>query len=198
MSTSLLREAALLLPDLYGDAWNNLRVSGLWLQELYTVVELNNGQVDVALNYDNEGFIKYRRQYDPIETAHGLLARVEKDPLLLGTLLEKQELALCERSALCAILGALSRPFLNRTELQKAGYAVTDGSISLDSIACEGDTIHIVGFGGYLEQALKSPKFSRIYVSDLNYRLPEGKKMIDLELESYKPRMRAQSLYDAH
>lgn len=194
MNTSILREAASLLPGLYGAEWGNLRVTGLWLQELYTVVELSNGQVDVALNYDNEGFIQYRRHYDPVATAQGLLAETVTDPLLLETLLGRASPTLCELSALCAILGALSRPFLKPTHLGQLGYIVTDGSISLDSIARNDDTIHIVGFGGYLEQALASSKFSQVFVSDLSYGLSEGKEMIDRELENYQRIMRARSL----
>ena len=195
MSMSILQEVTSLLSDLYRTEWQSPRVSGLWLQELYTVAELNNGQVGVALNYDNEGFIQYRRQYDPVATAHKLLAAAKTAPVLVRTLLGRSDLTLCERSALCAILEALSRPFMEPAKLQERGYKVTDGSISLDSIARMGDTIHIVGFGGYLEQALASAMFSQVYVSDLSYGLPEGKEMIERELEAHRRTMRAQSLH---
>jgi len=187
-SKELFLDALDNITNFYGKDLMNLRIRKINMNYLYTIVELNNEQVGVALNYANAGFKKYRDFYDTLSTSKFFLLESQNDPLLLDTLKKNlgNDIPYLTQSLFCAIFSVLSRPFYFQTKLQNSNYGIMEGSIDLNSIGLPNDTISIIGFGGYLLQALKSQCFSTIFISDLMYSLPEGKKYIDKKFRDFE------------
>lgn len=182
--TKIFSEAFGVLREYYGNVWGKLRVTKINLQYLYTVIELNNGEIGVAMNYANAGFSNSKNVFAAQKDSTYLLNQTKKDALLINTLLDgcyAKKLSLSHQSVLCAIFSALCRRLYDSSTLN-----IKTGSINLNELARNNDKISIIGFGGYMEQALRSDKFSHVFIADLLYSELEGKNMLDARIEKYK------------
>lgn len=146
--------------------WNDLRVSDLCLDSLFTSIRLSDGSVGVAMNYDLEGHTTLTTQQIDDTRLH-LLSLLSEDPLLWECLEAKSD-SDAQRALLVALLSALSAPLLADDEaLKEQGLRADAGRLKLDAFSHLGATsVTVVGFGGYLEEALSQSWLQRVCCCD--------------------------------
>lgn len=135
--------------------WPGLALDDLCLDSLFLSVRLNDGCSGAAMNYDLEGVPDVTpAQIDHTRTR---LLEIQKDDPLLWNYLHTQDSQSPAHQALwVAMLSALSDPILRSPErLQELGLRSQTGRIPLKNFQEQGvRKITIIGFGGYLEEAL--------------------------------------------
>lgn len=176
-----------LLEDLeraYREVFFTINIRDIYLEEKYTIVDLDNDAQGIALNFDNEEEDRARK-YDRTAAAAKLLSRAEEDRLLYKTLLTSTTpKTLYERSVYIAILSALSQP--KDDYLVRNGIVFREDWIPLSEISTNGDTVAVIGFGGFLPLALRDEKVKKVYVADLNLK-KSRQEMMDLLSEWGSP-----------
>lgn len=154
MSYQLLLELSRAVQDARQADWDRLRLEDLCLDSLFLSVRLSDGHCGTAMNYDLEGHHGITpAQID--RTRDELLAQRDGDPLLWNTL--HQDTPSDAHNALwVAMLSALSAPVLQSEErLASLGLCSRAGRIPLSEFRDrDARKVTIVGFGGYLEEAL--------------------------------------------
>jgi hypothetical protein len=154
MSTPVLLDLCRHLANVRSRDWERLAIDDLCLDSLFTSVRLSDGSVGLAMNYDLEGShsITYA-QVD--ETRRRLRDRLTEEPLL-WQFLQKPSPSLGQQALLVAVLSALSAPVLaDDVRLRELGLVSSQGRVALKSfepLGCR--KVAVVGFGGFLEEAL--------------------------------------------
>ena len=147
------------------DDWSNLAIDDICLDSLFLSVRLTDGSIGISMNYDLEGHTSVTPQQ--IDDARdNLLSRLADDPLLWELLSEPTEsqaqMALCQ-----AVLSALSAPILADPEALKQRKLETyPARLPLSVFSRKAKTATIVGFGGYLEQALSQEWLKKVNCCD--------------------------------
>ena len=145
--------------------WDDLFIDDLCLDSLFLSVRLNDGQVGIAMNYDLEGHSSLTYQQID-DTRQHLLGLLDDDPLLWQLLSEPTE-SHAQMALSQAILSALSAPILaNPDALGELGLTATPGRLPLSVFSENARTATIIGFGGYLEEALKQPWLDSVNCCD--------------------------------
>lgn len=164
----------MLLPDLSRHIqeqrqsdWSSLAIDDLCLDSLFLSVRLKDGSSGAAMNYDLEGVPDITpAQID--HTRQRILEKLPEDPLLWDYLHAGDSDSLAHQALWVAILSALSSPVLQNTErLQQLGLKSQNGRIPLRHFqAQEVRKVTIIGFGGYLEEALAQDWLETVYCCD--------------------------------
>lgn len=166
MSFGLLLELSRTVQEARAADWDGLRLEDLCLDNLFLSVRLSDGHCGTAMNYDLEGHHAITpAQVD--QTRLELLRRAQEDPLLWDYL--QQDTPSDAHNALwVAILSALSAPLLlDEERLSRLGLTSRPGRIPLREFREAGArTVTIVGFGGYLEEALAQDWLEAVYCID--------------------------------
>lgn len=163
--TGLVGDLAAHLSEVRSDDWSGLAIEDLCLDSLFLSVRLNDGSIGVAMNYDLEGHTSITAQQIS-DTRLGLLERLEEEPLLWEMLQEPTE-SLAQQALLIAVLSALSAPVLACQErLGSLGLTSREGRHPLQDFQREGAVITVIGFGGYLEEALNQNWVTRVNCCD--------------------------------
>lgn len=154
VSYSLLLDLSRAVREARDAEWNELRLEDLCLDSLFLAVRLSDGHCGAAMNYDLEGHHSITvAQVD--QTRLQLLEIAQGDPLLWDYL--QQDTPSDAHNALWVlILSALSAPvLLDEERLSSMGMRSQAGRIPLREFRERGArTVTVVGFGGYLEEAL--------------------------------------------
>jgi uncharacterized protein (DUF4213/DUF364 family) len=191
----LIREAlheGLVLARRHGD---EPRVVDLSLDQVYVAVALSNGGQGVGLNYQSALSINRMDLAKRRDFARHLCERASVDPLLEETLLQSEhEATLSEAAVAVAIAGALAQPYMTAQCLGAPDLEIHAGPVQLGSLVHEGDTVAVIGFGGYLLAAVKEQGVRRVLVAELNLTSPIPEVRIRRRLEVLEPRMRGRSL----
>lgn len=177
--------------------WPNLRIDDLCLDSLFTSVRLNDGSVGVALNYDLEGEGTITVSQVDATRAH-LLSQVEGQPLLWEMLTEPSE-SYAQMALLVAVMSALSAPVLADAHwLSQLGLTAEDGRLPLKAFRGQGATrVTVVGFGGYLEEALNQDWLKKVSCCDFNANNEDFKRKNPYPFQLYeKARDRLEVVYD--
>ncbi|MFQ5650538.1 MAG: Rossmann-like domain-containing protein [bacterium] len=151
---------------LCGDSVRDLNILEIHMESPYTIVKLTNGDLGVAFNFDHESqpfkICENRHNWPAIAT--GLLDRARTDTLLT----DHEPRELYELSVQVATSSALSQSQnIRDKDLADNGLIVDDFPIPLADISRKGDTVSVIGFGGYFCQALYDPNVHQVLVSDL-------------------------------
>ena len=149
-----------------GESWPQL--SDLCLDSLHAAVELSDGSRGLALNYDQEGHQQLSLSLLR-RLGQRLLERSKQDPLLGETLFGLDDSPTL-RSVAVALVNALY------ASLQSGGQVVLPGRLPLQSFAGLARHIAIVGFGGYLDEALHLPWLETVTCFDLNFSTEERRR----------------------
>jgi len=193
-SRELIQEAldeALALAHQHGD---RPRISDLTLDQVYIVVALDNGSQGLALNYQNALSncvmdLTTRRAF-----AEHLLKQAQIDPLLTDTLLQMERSeTLCESAMAVATASAVAQPYLTSENLRAAGLIVQPGAVPLASLIQEGDTVTMIGFGGYLPAAVNEPRIKQVLVAELNAAHPVPAARLCERVAAWEPQLRGRS-----
>ncbi len=184
-------EYPLTLARQYGDI---PRITNIVLDQLYVVVALDNGNQGVALNYQNS-LSTYRMDHTTYRSfANYLLEQAKTDPLLSNTLLQTERgETLCEASLAVAISSAVAQSYLIDECLNYAGLVSQNDAIPLTSLVQDGDTVTVIGFGGYLLQAVNEPRVKRLIVADLKVSHPVTAARLRERVASWKPQLARRS-----
>lgn len=177
--------------------WDALRIDDLCLDSLFSSVRLNDGSVGVALNYDleGEGSITLQQVDD---TRHFLLGQLDEQPLLWRFLTEPGE-SYARMALLVAVMSALSAPILGSDRnLAALDLTASDGRLPLQSFRHLGATrVTVIGFGGYLEEALAQDWLKSVACCDFNAHNPEFKRKNPYPFQLYeKAKDRLEVIYD--
>jgi len=174
---------------------NPPRIRDIVLDQPYAVVEFDNGAQGLAFNYQNmlspvTMDLAMRRDF-----AQYLLAISRDDPYLTETFLKApSDSALCELAVAIAIISGLSEPFFTAESLAGHGIAIREGAFPLRDLVRVGDTVAVIGFGGYLYAAIEDSAADRILVSDLFSSEPVKKARIAQQIEAWQPFLRGKRL----
>lgn len=166
MSFQLLQDLSRHIQEVRATEWDSLRIEDLCLDSLFLSVRLNDGHCGAAMNYDLEGHHSITlAQVD--QTRLQMLAQAQDDPLLWNYLQRDTE-SDAHNALWMAVLSALSAPVLQDAKrLEKLGLVSVADRIPLRSFRDSGSpTITIVGFGGYLEEALAQDWVARVNCID--------------------------------
>jgi len=171
------------------------RISDLTLDQVYVVVALDNGSQGIALNYQN-ALSNYVMDLGTRRTfAEYLLRQAQTDPLLTNSLLQTERCeTLCEAAVAVAISSAVAQPYLTSEELCAVGLIAQSGAVPLASLVQEGDTVVVIGFGGYLPEAVSEPRIKRVLVAELNVAHPVPAARLRERVAAWKPWLRGRSL----
>lgn len=164
----------MLLPDLsrhlreqrHSD-WERLALEDLCLDSLFLSVRLNDGTTGAAMNYDLEGVPDVTpAQIDHTRTR--LLEARQDDPLLWDYLHTQDSQSLAHQALWVAILSALSAPILQDGQrLAGLGLRSEAGRVPLQRFQDQGvRKVTIIGFGGYLEEALTQDWLEQVTCCD--------------------------------
>lgn len=164
-----------LLEDLrgrYGARWEEQAIAGLSMFGLFIVVRLASGAQGLCFNYDVAQDV-----LPPVggaALAEGLMGLVARGEKLLDSILYRRDgdCAFWEQGLSVAILSALSRPWLSPAALRQEGFQVERGRRSLSRMAPQARSVFIIGFGGYLQEALHTPQFRKVVCADYYFRWP--------------------------
>ena len=192
---SLLLELARHVQEVRQPDWHNLRIEDLCLDSLFASVRLNDSSVGVALNYDLEGDATLTlKQVD--ETRQFLLGMLAEQPLLWDFLCQPTE-SLGQMALLVSVMAALSAPILqSNARLAPLGLSAVDGRIPLKSFRHLGaKRVTVVGFGGYLEEALQQDWLTHVACCDFNANNPEFKRKNPYPFQLYE-QAKMDVLYD--
>lgn len=152
--------------------WSELRISDLWLDNLFTSVRLSDGSVGVALNYDQEGFRELSTELSTL-TRTRLLESTNDQPLLWDVLV-RPVASSTMRSLLIALLSALSAPLLRDPAwLSSQGLFGEVRRVDLARFRHHGARVMVIGGGGYVEEALTQDWIQQLVCCDLNFAKPE-------------------------
>ncbi|MBC7251794.1 MAG: hypothetical protein H5T62_16140, partial [Anaerolineae bacterium] len=170
------------------------RIGDLTLDQVYVVVALDNGNQGVALNYQN-ALSNYVMDLDMRRTfAEYLLKQAQTDPLLTNSLLQTERgETLCEVAVAVAIASAVAQPYLTSEELCAVGLIAQSGAVPLASLVQEGDTVAVIGFGGYLPEAVSEPCIKRVLVAELNVAHPVPAARLRERVAAWKSQLRGRS-----
>jgi hypothetical protein len=147
--------------------WSDLAIEDLCLDSLFLSVRLRDGSCGAAMNYDLEGLPDITpAQID--HTRQRLLEKLPEDPLLWNYLHTQDSDSLAHQALWVAILSALSAPILqNSGSLQELGLQSRQGRIPLQHFQDQGvRKVTIIGFGGYLEEALTQDWLEKVCCCD--------------------------------
>jgi uncharacterized protein (DUF4213/DUF364 family) len=161
---------------------DHLNIQKILLNRTFATVQLTNGCVGTALNYDYEQQKELiKKEAKRLES--DLLDKAMYDRLLYKTLLKRtRNLSLTEQAVKIAILSALSRPFFKCNYFNKKGFYFIEMPYrrytkkkafvwnKLFRQINEGDIATVIGFGGFLKTFVKHPKIKKVYVTDKNYK----------------------------
>ena len=147
--------------------WSALAIDDLCLDSLFLSVRLKDGSSGAAMNYDLEGVPDITpTQID--HTRQRILEKLPGDPLLWDYLHTGDSDSLAHQALWVAILSALSSPILQNPErLKQLGLKSQNGRIPLQHFQAQGvRKVTIIGFGGYLEEALTQDWLETVYCCD--------------------------------
>ena len=166
MSTPILLDLCRHVAHVRQGEWDGLAIDDLCLDSLFTSVRLSDGSVGVAMNYDLEGdHCITHAQVD--ETRRRLRERLVEEPLL-WEFLQKPSPSLGQQALLVAVLSALCAPVLaDEVQLRRLGLMSTAGRIALktfEPVGCR--KLAVVGFGGFLEEALAQDWLEKVSCID--------------------------------
>ena len=160
---------------------HHFEIDGLVVDQAFSVVHLRTGHTGISMNYATvfSGREKMR------DVGLMLNAALPKDPLLLNTLwdmgFEMDPLLRC--SLQTSLLSALSKPLLVTPTVNK--IRKINGGVSLREVVQEGDTVAVIGLGGYLQSALENPLIRRVHLADFFISQPNRKETIDSLRKKY-------------
>jgi len=163
--------------------WNlerkKIKINKLYLNNVFTIVLLNDGSVGSACNPYFEGTIK---KVGLEKDEKKWINNIKKYPLL-ENLIKKddKELNNIELSIKVAIISALSQNFMNKEFLIKKKIILSRPQdkeyLRLSNIIQDGDIVTLIGFGGLLQELLKIPYIKKLYISDFDFAQPRVFKM---------------------
>ena len=169
-------------------------IKNIILSYPYTIVQLQDGLEGIALNYQ---FMLSNKpiSFDEINSLRKyLLSQIPSDPLLESTLLRKiNSLTLTEIAVIVATISAISQYYIQNNLLERTDILISQGKLRLQDIATVGDTILIIGWGGFLKEALNEPKIRKIIVSDLNVNNNIHLNKYKKEIESFRTLLKDRS-----
>ncbi len=154
---------------------SQLRLDDLYVCSPFTVVQLNDGSIGSAGNYDVQN---HTPGYEPTRVREKYLQSATDDPLLLQTLLDDQSLV--GRSIHVAVLSALSQSLLNPIRLRPFGLACNPVVILHEAIRATlepGDVVSLIGFGGGLDTFCVSELVKHLYVCDFMFQHQEYREI---------------------
>ncbi|MFN8609789.1 MAG: DUF364 domain-containing protein [Vulcanimicrobiota bacterium] len=166
MSFQLLSDLSCHLQQVRAAQWERLRLDDLCLDNLFLSVRLSDGRCGVAMNYDLEGHHGITpAQVD--QTRLQILGRRSDDPLL-WTYLRRDTPSHAHNALWLALLSALSAPVLDDAgRLAELGLVSVPGRTPLRNLGgCKRPVVTIVGFGGYLEEALAQDWVAKVNCID--------------------------------
>jgi hypothetical protein len=150
-------------------------ITDLITDQSFTVVRLSTGRLGLSMNYGviSEGRAKMRSE------AERLREQLGDDPLLLRTLWDTEwpMNPLLRGSLMISLLSALSRSLLRSTE--PAGFIRHDGGLPLHTLTRPGDSVTVIGLGGYLRAAMADPNVRRVFLADLYIKKDSASSQID-------------------
>lgn len=157
--------------DLHGDGWAKQRIEDLHLEEIFTPVRLVSGDEGLAMD-----FAQAAEEFVPRAIADALKESLlkktaESDPLLLNSHWDSADRMF--QSVICATLSALSKPFLTESTAFEHGMRLSPGRIPLSHFQEFGSGIVVIGYGGYLHEAIRAPWIEDICCADLNFAHPQ-------------------------
>ncbi|MBX3171829.1 MAG: hypothetical protein KF760_30740 [Candidatus Eremiobacteraeota bacterium] len=163
----LLEDLSRHIQEVRHSDWTRLALEDLCLDSLFLSVRLNDGSSGAAMNYDLEGV----PDLTPAQIDHTrarLLEIRENDPLLWDYLHTRDSQSLAHQALWVAVLSALSAPILtNAGRLQELGLQSQTGRIALRHFQDQGvGKVAIIGFGGYLEEALAQDWLEKVSCCD--------------------------------
>lgn len=195
MANRLLLELASCIYRVRQQEWAALAIADICLDNLFVSIRLNDGSVGAAMNYDLEGAhsITYA-QVD--QTRRELLERLQRDPLLWEYLRQPSD-SLGRQALFVALLSALSAPkLLDVAWLDRQGWSSTAQRISLRSFQhLKPRTVTVVGFGGFLEEALAQDWLEQVNCIDFLANDPEFQRINPYPFE-LKDKAKMQVIYD--
>lgn len=183
MSQKILQETLSYLKKFYSTKLESLKITDIFTEELFTIIKLNNGSQGIAMNYNPDE-----------STAENISSQIKEDPLLINFLFDKGEINLSSYSLMTAVISALSQKFLNNDFLNKFNLKIERGGKPLSSLTKKGDSITIIGFGGFLKPAIYDQNIENIYIADLYYSQPEQKRRFQQEISQYSEYLKDKSL----
>ncbi|MBS2040107.1 hypothetical protein JST97_34285 [bacterium] len=167
MSDQLLQELSDHIQQIRSDDWGQLGLEDLCLDNLFLSVRLKDGHCGLAMNYDLEGH--HGISAAQIErTRRQILSQLDHDPLLWNYL-RKDTPSDAHNALWVAVLSALSAPVLRDPDrLAGLGLRSQPGRVRLRELGAEhpAPIVTIVGFGGYLEEALAQDWLSKVNCID--------------------------------
>lgn len=159
----------------HGERLHLFEVDGLIVDQAFSVVHLRTGHIGLSMNYG----VVFSGREKMRKAGVQLKAELSKDPLLLNSLwdmnIEMDPFLRC--SLQTSLLSALSKPLLVTPTVSK--FKKVDGGISLREVVREGDSVAVIGLGGYLQAALENPLVKTVYLADYFVTQPERKNMIE-------------------
>lgn len=158
-----------------------LNLQKVLLSRTFVAIQLTDGSVGTALNYDNELPRKLiKKRVKQLEVY--FLSKAKKDRLLYKTLLKKtKNLSLTEQAVKVALLSALSRSYFNPNYFNRQGFYfiimpykkyTKKKAFAWNKLfkqIREGDTATVIGFGGFLKTFVKNTRIKKVYVTDKHY-----------------------------
>jgi len=157
----------------------SVKIDGMIVSQSFTVIHLNTGEVGLAMNYG----LVYLGRDKMREKEVYLRELTTADPLLLDAVwnFDREIPAFLRTSLQTSILSALSKGLLRKgtNYVQKI-----NSGLSLERIAIPGDSVCVIGLGGYLEAALRVPEVKRVYLADFYVDDEDSQK----ELEELRKR----------
>ncbi|MBI2252460.1 MAG: hypothetical protein HYU63_06970 [Armatimonadetes bacterium] len=184
MSEKILKRTLNYLKEFYKEKLNSIKIIDIFIENPFTIIKLNTNLQGIAMNYQNSSVFN-----------EGIPAILSSDPLLINYFTAKKEFNLNDYSLLTALLSALSQEFLNSKFLKKFNLNLKRGAYPLSSFAKSGDSITIIGFGGFLNSAIMDKNIKNIYVADLYCKDPSFKQHFKKELEKYNQYLKNKSLF---
>lgn len=166
MSFELLSELSEYTRSIRSADWDRLRIQDICLDNLFLSVRLNDGHCGVAMNYDLEGHHAITpEQVD--QTRAQMLELVAEDPLLWNYL-QRDTPSDAHNALWVAVLSALAAPVLNDPQcLEGMGLKSVSGRTPLKELSMTASpVVTILGFGGYLEEALAQDWVAKVNCID--------------------------------
>jgi hypothetical protein len=144
-----------------------LRLADFYVCSPFTVVQLSDGSIGSAGNYDVQN---HTVGYEPMRVKDKYQRQISNEPLLLQTLREDQSFV--GLSLHTAILSALSQSLLSAPSLRTFGLTcrpVDNQHSILHRYLRTGDIVTMIGYGGGLDVFCTSEKVKHLYVCDFMF-----------------------------
>jgi uncharacterized protein (DUF4213/DUF364 family) len=163
-----------------------LQVSDLSLRHSFVVARLTDGSQGVAFNYQRcgNGPRISQTELSRLETRY-TNSRLTAAELVDALVAPQGCDSLTAWAVAVAIASALSESAITEEVLNLQGLTAEAGMVPLDRLVQPGDTVAMIGWGGYLYQAVRHLGIQRLLVSDLNFAYAYPTSLMLKELASW-------------